>query len=192
MLNLMIVVGSVRPGRVGLPIATWAAQQAAREADVEVDLVDLLELGLPLMNEPNHPSLRQYEHAHTIEWSRRVERAHAFIFVTPEYNSAAAPALKNALDYLVHEWDQKPAGLICYGGASSGTRAVVSLLPTITALGLYRANPVLEIRSPGRKIVNGAFIPDEHDSATFSQQLERLTSVGESFRSMRTLLTPNA
>jgi NAD(P)H-dependent FMN reductase len=184
-MKLMIVVGSVRPGRVGLPIAKWVADHARRRPEVDIDFVDLLELGLPLMDEPNHPSQRQYENRHTLEWSRRVEQADAFVFVTPEYNSSYSPALKNALDFLFHEWDLKPVGFVCYGGASSGTRAVASLLPITSALGLYRVAPVLEISAPRRKVSDGIFNPEDHEIGALERQLDELLLLSRRFKEVR-------
>src|SRR4051812_3483218 len=107
-MRLMIIVGSVRPGRIGLPIARWVESVARDRDGVEIDLVDLAELALPFMDEPHHPRLRQYTQPHTIAWSARVAAADAVILVTPEYNHSYAPAVKNALDYLHSEWWRKP------------------------------------------------------------------------------------
>ena len=74
---------------------------------VRAGLVDLADFNLPVYDEPNHPRLRQYVHDHTKAWSASVEAAAAFVFVTPEYNYFAPPALMNALDYLLHEWSYK-------------------------------------------------------------------------------------
>lgn len=83
---LQIVVASTRPGRVGLPVAQWFQKVADKHAGFAVELVDLAAVDLPLMNEPNHPRLRQYVHEHTRRWSAQVDRADAFVFVMPEYN----------------------------------------------------------------------------------------------------------
>src|ERR1700712_2286441 len=122
MTRLMIIVGSVRPGRVGLAVAQWAARHVSEHSDFEVDLVDLAELALPFMDEPNHPQLQQYTKPHTLAWSERVDAADAVLLVAPEYNHSYSPALKNALDFLGKEWWRKPVGYITYGGASGGTR----------------------------------------------------------------------
>ena len=63
--TLQIIVASTRPGRVGLPVADWFAARAQAHGAFELDVVDLAELGLPFMDEPNHPRLRRYEHQHT-------------------------------------------------------------------------------------------------------------------------------
>src|SRR5207245_796553 len=78
----------------------------------------------PMMDEPNHPRLKQYEHEYTRKWSARVEAADAFVVVTPEYNHGMTAALKNAIDYLHLEWHYKTMGFVSYGGVSAGTRSV--------------------------------------------------------------------
>ena len=122
--KLMIVVGSVREGRIGLPIAQWVRGAVERHGGFEIDWADLKEIGLPLMTEPNHPRLRQYTQASTIAWSERVDAADALIFVQPEYNFSYSPALKNAMDHLSQEWWRKPLGTVSYGGISGGTRGI--------------------------------------------------------------------
>ena len=139
--NLQIIVGSTRPGRVGLPVAEWFRGRAEQRGDFEVELIDLAEVNLPFMNEPNHPRLRQYVHPHTKEWSATIERGDAYVFVTPEYNHGFNAVLKNALDYLHQEWADKPAGFVGYGGISAGTRAIQMLKPVVAAL---RMTPVVE------------------------------------------------
>ena len=97
-------------------------------------MVDLAELKLPPLDEPNHPRLRQYTQRHTREWSEQVDAADAFVFVTPEYNHGYPASLKLALDYLHHEWRYKPVGFVSYGGVAAGTRSVEQLQQVVTAL----------------------------------------------------------
>jgi NAD(P)H-dependent FMN reductase len=97
-------------------------------------VVDLAELGLPLMDEPNHPRLHRYTHRHTEHWSARVDEADAFVFVMPEYNHGFTAPLKNAIDYLHHEWHYKPVGFVSYGGVAAGTRAVQMIKPVLAAV----------------------------------------------------------
>jgi NAD(P)H-dependent FMN reductase len=134
--TLLIVIGSTRPGRVGLPVAEWFRERALAHGGFEVQVADLAEIDLPFMDEPNHPRLRQYQHAHTKAWSARVEAADAFVFVSPEYNHGYPAPLKNAIDYLVQEWQHKPVGLVTYGGVSGGTRAAQLLKPVLAALSM--------------------------------------------------------
>lgn len=132
--RLMIIIASTRPGRVGLPVGQWFAAQAEQQGDFDVQVVDLAALNLPFMDEPNHPRLRAYTHQHTKDWSAMVDAADAIVLVTPEYNHGYAAPLKNAIDYLMHEWMYKPVGLVSYGGISGGLRAVQMLKPTLSAL----------------------------------------------------------
>ena len=119
-LRLNVIVASTRPGRVGIHVGRWAHGVAAAHPAFEARLVDLAEFALPVYDEPRHPRLRQYEHAHTRAWSASVAAADAFVLVTPEYNHGPTPALINALDYVYHEWHYKPAAFVSYGGVSGG------------------------------------------------------------------------
>jgi NAD(P)H-dependent FMN reductase len=138
---LQVIAASTRPGRRGIAVARWVQQLAEAHGGFDVELVDLAEVALPVFDEPNHPRLRRYEHDHTKRWSATVDRADAFVFVVPEYNHSFPASVKNALDYLSHEWADKPAGLVSYGGVSAGLRAATALKPVLAAL---RMVPVVE------------------------------------------------
>jgi NAD(P)H-dependent FMN reductase len=138
---LQIIIGSTRPGRIGLPVAQWFDGVARQQGDFDVELVDLAEVALPLFDEPGHPLGRQYMHPHTVAWSATIDRADAFVFVIPEYNHSYNAATKNALDYLHVEWNYKPVGFVSYGGVAAGTRAQTALKPVMAAL---RMTPVVE------------------------------------------------
>ncbi|MEP6583671.1 MAG: NAD(P)H-dependent oxidoreductase [Ginsengibacter sp.] len=127
MYNLKIISSTVRPGRKGPIVTEWIAGVARQNSNFNVEVLDLGEINLPMMNEPNHPSLRKYEHDHTKWWSTKIDEADAFIFVTAEYDYNYPAPLRNALEYLFHEWSYKAAGIVSYGGVSAGTRASNSL-----------------------------------------------------------------
>jgi NAD(P)H-dependent FMN reductase len=187
MSKIMIIVGSVRPGRIGLPIATWVQDRTLLHGGFEVDFVDLAELALPFMDEPNHPRAKQYTQQHTLDWSARVEAADGFIFVTPEYNHSYSPALKNALDYLSLEWWRKPVGIVSYGGVSSGTRGVVGLEPVLLALGLVRIGAAVEIPFAGAMLGNGKFSPSEKVAAILDHVLSELEQLSTALKPTRQL-----
>jgi NAD(P)H-dependent FMN reductase len=132
--SLKIVIASTRPGRVGLPVGEWFEGRARAHGAFEVELVDLAEVGLPFLDEPNHPRLRKYTQEHTRRWSATVTEADAFVFVTPEYNFGFPAPLKNALDFLHWEWHYKAAGIVSYGGVSAGTRSAQMLKQVLTTL----------------------------------------------------------
>jgi NAD(P)H-dependent FMN reductase len=185
----MIVVGSVRPGRVGLPIAEWVRAEAEKTGRFEIDFVDLAELALPFMDEPNHPKLRQYTKQHTLDWSARVGAAEAFLFVTPEYNYSYSPALKNALDFLNNEWWRKPLGFVSYGGVSGGTRGVAGLMSVTSALGLVRVGANVELPFGGRQVVDGVFQPQEKEIGILSTEFEELDNLSTFLTPARASLT---
>jgi NAD(P)H-dependent FMN reductase len=133
-LHLAIILTSTREGRAGLPVAEWFVEKAIEHGDFDIEFIDLREVDLPMMDEPRHPRLRQYEHQHTREWSARIDAADAFVFITPEYNHGYTAPFKNAIDYLHHEWEYKPAAMVSYGGVSAGTRTVESIKQVLTTL----------------------------------------------------------
>jgi NAD(P)H-dependent FMN reductase len=143
--NLQVFVASTRPGRVGLPVARWFHGVASRHGAFRVELVDLAEIGLPLLDEPKHPRLSQYTHRHTLEWSAKVDGADAFVFVMPEYNHGFNAPLKNAIDFLYREWQHKPVGFVSYGGVAAGTRAVQMIKPVLTVLKMVPLTEALPI-----------------------------------------------
>ncbi|MBN8883553.1 MAG: NAD(P)H-dependent oxidoreductase [Salana multivorans] len=183
--KLMIVVGSVREGRIGLPIAEWVRRAAQADGRFEVDFADLAEIALPLMDEPNHPRLRQYTKRHTIEWSERVDAADAFLFAFPEYNYSFGPAIKNALDYLHEEWNRKPVGFVNWGGNSGGTRAQTALRPVVGALGMVMTKGNVEINVPQRQLTDGVFEPNEQQAQVLGLQLGDLLALHRALQPLR-------
>lgn len=184
MTRIMIVVGSVRPGRIGLPIAEWVRGVAA-ESGFDIDFADLAEIGLPFMDEPNHPRLRKYTRQHTLDWSARVSAAEGFVFVTPEYNHSFAPALKNAIDFLSQEWWRKPVGFVSYGGVSGGTRGVTALEPVVMGVGLVRIGAEVELPFAGAQVADGVFTPGQKESAILAKLLSELAAEAEVLRPLQ-------
>ena len=133
MLSIAVITGSTRPGRSNEAVARWVYNTAKERNDAEFELVDIAEYNLPLLDEPMLPVLQQYMRQHTREWATKVESFDAYVFVTPEYNYGTSAALKNAIDYLSREWNNKAAGFVSYGGAG-GVRAVQQLRLTLGAV----------------------------------------------------------
>lgn len=137
MIKIKILAGSVRPGRFNIQPATWIYELAKKRSDIKVELIDLLEVNLPFLDEPVPPSQNQYSKEHTKKWSKRINEADGFIFVTPEYNHSYSPALKNAIDYLFTEWHYKPVSFISYGSLAGGSRAVEHLRGVAAEIKMY-------------------------------------------------------
>lgn len=132
--RLHTIICSTRPGRVGPAVARWFHEFASRHGKFDAQLVDLADFKLPVYDEPVHPIQQKYEHEHTKRWSASVAAADAYVFVSPEYNYNATPALVNALNYVYREWNYKPCGFVSYGGVSGGLRGVQSAKLLVTTL----------------------------------------------------------
>jgi NAD(P)H-dependent FMN reductase len=126
MIKVAIIIGSTRPGRKAEAVAQWVHAIAKKRSDAEYEIVDIQDYNLPLLDEPVPPSMGQYSQPHTKAWSAKIAAYDAYVFVTPEYNHATSGALKNAIDYLYREWNNKAAGFVGYGSVG-GTRAVENL-----------------------------------------------------------------
>ena len=184
--RLSIIIGSTRPGRAGLPIADWFADRARAHGGFEIDLVDLAELNLPMLDEPNHPRLRQYTHQHTKDWSARVAGSDAFVIVTPEYNHGYCAAVKNAIDYLHHEWHYKPVGFVSYGGVAAGTRAMQQLKQVVTALRMLPLTDAVNIPFHTQFLDDdGRVQANEVMEQAADVMLDELVRVAETLRPLR-------
>ena len=126
MTTIGIILGSTRPGRNGEAVAQWVYKAAAERTDATFELVDLLDYQLPHLDEAMPAATGQYTQPHTQAWAAKIASFDGFIFVTPEYNHSTSGALKNAIDFLSAEWNNKAAGFVSYG-ANGGTRAVEHL-----------------------------------------------------------------
>jgi NAD(P)H-dependent FMN reductase len=183
--NLLIVIASTRPGRVGLPVANWFETEATAHGAFALEVVDLAQLALPLLDEPKHPRLRQYTKDHTHAWSAIVQRADAFAFVTAEYNYGYPAALKNAIDYLHHEWRYKPVGFVSYGGVAAGTRAVQQLKQVVTALRMMPTSASVNIPFVQQFLNDGVIEPNEVMTQATSDMLDELAAVQAALAPLR-------
>jgi NAD(P)H-dependent FMN reductase len=121
-----IILGSTRPNRNGEQVAQWVLEVASQRDDAEFELVDLRDYPLPHLDEPMPPVMGQYANDHTKEWARKIASFDGFVMVTPEYNHSTSGVLKNAIDYLYAEWNNKAVGFVSYGGVG-GARAAEHL-----------------------------------------------------------------
>jgi NAD(P)H-dependent FMN reductase len=126
MTRIGIILGSTRPNRNGEQVAKWVLDVASGHHDAEFELVDLRDYPLPHLDEPLPPSLGQYQNEHTKQWADKIASFDGFVIVTPEYNHSTSGVLKNAIDYLYAEWNNKAVGFVSYGGVG-GARAVEHL-----------------------------------------------------------------
>lgn len=184
MLRVGIILGSTRPGRNGEAVARWTHELASRRTDAEFELVDLKDYDLPLLDEPVPPSQGQYRHEHTKVWARKIESFDAFVFVTPEYNHSTSGALKNAIDFLYREWNNKAAGFVAYGSAG-GTRAVEHLRLIMAELQVadVRSQVALSLFTDFENF--SEFKPAEHHQKSLDGMLDQLIAWGGALKALR-------
>jgi NAD(P)H-dependent FMN reductase len=144
-MNLLVIVASTRPGRVGPQVADWFVERLPAGSPFVIDVADLAAINLPFYDEPQHPGEGVYVHQHTQAWSARVARADAVVLVMPEYNTGYTAPLKNALDFLLLEWRHKPVGFVSYGMTSGGMRAVELIKPVLVALGMVPVHEAVTV-----------------------------------------------
>jgi NAD(P)H-dependent FMN reductase len=185
MLKVGILLGSTRPGRVGEQVAKWVLDQTKSRSDAEYELVDLRDFELPLLDEPVPASLGQYTKEHTKAWAAKIASLDAFVFVTPEYNHGTSGALKNAIDFIYKEWNDKSAGFVSYG-SNGGSRAVESLRLVMAELQIadVRAQVLLYLASDFENYKT--FKPKPQHEQSLKTTLDQVLAWGTALKSLRT------
>ncbi|MBP7179850.1 MAG: NAD(P)H-dependent oxidoreductase [Dysgonomonadaceae bacterium] len=184
MIKIGIIIGSTRPGRNSEAVAEWVYQLASTRKDAEFELVDIRDYDLPLLDEPIPASMNQYMNEHTKKWAEKIGSFDAFIFVTPEYNHAPAGVLKNAIDYLYAEWNNKAAGFVSYGSAG-GVRAVEQLRQIMGEIQVadVRAQVQLSLFTDFENF--SVFKPGEYQEAPLHTMIDQLVAWGEALKTIR-------
>lgn len=183
--KLHVVVCSTRPSRIGPAVAEWFFRHAQEDETVDASLVDLVEVGLPLFDEPVHPRRGDYRHDHTKRWAAIVREADAFAFVAPEYNHGPTPALVNAITYLSSEWAHKPAGFVSYGGRSGGLRGVQAMKPILSALEMYPTKAGVVVHNVRPLIEDGTFTPPDSLDGEARGLIRELAQLAVGLQSLR-------
>ncbi|WP_218952404.1 NADPH-dependent FMN reductase [Amycolatopsis anabasis] len=176
MTKIAIILGSTRAGRAGERVAQWVLAQARQRGDADYDLIDLAEVDLPQIDEPFPPAMGRYTHPHTQQWATTVAAYDGYVLVTPEYNHSFPGVLKNALDRVYAEWNNKAAGLVSYG-VDGGVRAVEALRPVLAALQLadVSAQVTLNLRTDFADF-GATFTPGRHQGPALTAMLDQLLS----------------
>ncbi|GAA3873884.1 NAD(P)H-dependent oxidoreductase [Streptomyces lacrimifluminis] len=189
-MKLQIIVGSTRPGRLARPVADWAAEAAEKHGGFEVELVDLVDYGLPLLDEPGPPRMGRYEHEHTRRWSAKIKEADAFVFVTPEYNYGPSVSLLNAVDYLHNEWLYAPVGFVSYGGIAGGLRSVQVMKQVVTTVRMMPIPEGVAIPFVMQHVKAGVFDPPPPVTGSVAPMLTELARWANVLRPLRTAPPP--
>src|SRR6201995_1479075 len=190
--TLTITVGPPPPGRAAQLIAEWFAERARAHAGFDVEIADLAEIGLPLLDEPNHPRLGQYTKQHTKDWSAIIDRADALVFVTPEYNYGSPASAKTPIDSRQSEWKDKPVGFVSYGGIAAGTRAVQQLKQVVTTLRMVPVTDSVNIPFHAQHIKDGTFEANDLVNQAADPMLDELVRVEPALHQLRAPATQSA
>jgi NAD(P)H-dependent FMN reductase len=189
MIKIAILIGSTRPGRNGEAVAQWVHEIASGRSDAQVELIDLKDFPLPHFDEPMTPDQRQYSQPHTKVWAALIERFDAYIFVTPEYNHGPSGVLKNAIDYLYHEWANKAAGFVGYG-FTGGIRAIEHLRLVMGALQVADVTAQVSLSFASDFEPSGVFHPRPRQKAAVNTMLDQLIAWGNALKTLRTTPIP--
>jgi NAD(P)H-dependent FMN reductase len=184
MLKLAIIIGSTRPGRVGEAVARWVYELAEQGLEAEFEVVDIESFKLPLLDEPIPPSQGKYSKEHTKKWAAKIASFDGYVFVTPEYNHGISGALKNAIDFLYGEWNNKAAGFVGYGSAG-GVRAVehLRLVMAEVQVATVRNQVMLSLHDDFENY--SVFKPREFHKKSVAQLLEQLITWGGALKGLR-------
>lgn len=193
MATIGIVIGSTRPGRFGVQPAAWLKKLSIEHSEHTYEIVDIAKAKLPLLDESTPASLRKYEHDHTKQWSKTINSFDGFIFVTPEYNHTVGASLTNAIDYLFHEWGNKPVAFVGYGAESGGGRAIEHLRAIAGQLGQFDLQPTLMIHNYYHHLDDkGDWQADEHQTERAHKILNDIGFWADKFIPIRAELAKSA
>ncbi len=184
MTKIAIILGSTRPGRNGEAVAKWVLEHANARGDADYELVDLLDFTLPHLDEAIPASMGQYQNEHTREWAAKVAEFDGYVFVTPEYNHSTSGALKNAIDFVYGEWNNKAAGFVSYGSVG-GTRAVEHLRLIMGELQIadVRAQVAFSLATDFRNY--SEFTPADYHEGNLATMLDQLNAWSTALASVR-------
>ena len=172
--RIQVILGSTRQNRAGEKVARWVTDLANARPDVDAELVDLRDYPLPFFDSPFPPKRALPDDAQVQAWAAKVAEADGFILVTPEYNYGYSAVLKNALDTLYYEWNDKPVGIVGYGAVGGGLRAVMQLRQVVVELGLVQANAGVIVPFAGRAFAEDGAPSDEVTLRTANAMLSEV------------------
>jgi NAD(P)H-dependent FMN reductase len=184
MIRIAIIVGTTRPGRKAETVAKWVHRHAEKRNDAEYEIVDIEDFHLPLLDEPVPPSQHKYTKPHTKLWSAKIDSFDGFVFVTPEYNHGIPGSLKNAIDFLYTEWNNKAAAFVSYGSAG-GCRSVESLRLVMAELQVadVRAQVMLSLYTDFENM--SVFTPDARHTKSIDAMLDQLVAWAGAMQALR-------
>ena len=152
MFHIPIIAGSTRRDRQSIKVARFVLARLQQRNGVQTELLDLLEYNFPIMEERLYH--RDDPPRRLREYADKIARADALIIVTPEYNNGYPGVLKNALDYLLPEYERKPIGIVTVSaGGFGGINCLAQLRLVTLGMGAFpipESLPVSRVRDSFR------------------------------------------
>ncbi|SFH92731.1 NADPH-dependent FMN reductase [Pisciglobus halotolerans] len=180
-----IITGSTRPGRNSLQVAEWVKEIGDKRGDAEYEVVDIKDYNLPMYAEPISASFSQdYQTPEALPWSEKIKSLDGFVFITPEYNHGITAALKNAIDYLYVEFNNKAAGIVSYG-SSGGVRAAEALRVVLAELQVadVRTHPAMSLFTDFENM--SVFKPAAIQESTVNTMLDQVNAWSTALKTVR-------
>ena len=177
-LNIGIIIGSTREGRVSPQVAAWVKELADGRGDANYTIIDIADYKLPLLGEPGADA------SGAAAWSEIIDQQDGFVFIVQEYNHSITGALKNAIDYLRTEWNNKAAGIVSYGSVG-GARATEHLRGILGELLIadVRVHPALSLFTD---FENGSvFKPAQVQADSVNQMLDQVIPWSRALSTLR-------
>ena len=170
-LNIKVIAGSTREGRFSDKAAAWIAEEIRKQEGVSVEILDLRDYEMPFFNDAVSPSYKQepYKNEAVARFTNKIQEGDAYVIVTPEYNHGTSAVLKNAMDWVYQEWNNKPVGFVSYGSVG-GARAIEHL--RLVAVELQMAPIRNAVHIPGEQYFPALFGKTEV-SDLFALQTEK-------------------
>jgi len=178
MLKIGIILGSTREGRVSPQVGEWVKGIADGRGDASYEIIDIASFKLPFLGEPGGDT------SGVAAWSQQVASCDGFVFIVSEYNHSISGALKNALDFLREEWNNKAAGIVSYGSVG-GARAAEHLRGILGELLVadVRVHPALSLFTD---FENGnVFKPKDIQTQSVNDMLDQLISWSTALKTIR-------
>ena len=177
-LNIGIILGSTREGRLSPQVGEWVKTQADKRGDANYEIVDIAEFKLPFLGttDGTEPGIAA--------WNEKLASLDGFVFIVQEYNHSITGALKNALDFAREAWNNKAAGIVSYGSVG-GARAAEHLRGILGELAVadVRTHPALSLFTD---FENGqTFKPAQMQEETVGQLLDQVVSWSTALKSVR-------
>ncbi|RYD92459.1 MAG: NAD(P)H-dependent oxidoreductase [Sphingomonadales bacterium] len=183
-LNILVILGSVREGRIALPVGRWVMARGGGRADLNLELVDPAEWDLPFYPHPKPPAAGNYQDPLQARWGEKIASADGYVLICPEYNHSGSAVLKNALDTVFAEWSRKPVSFVGYGSVGAA-RSIEQLRLTTIALEMAPLNSSVHLVRPGAKREGDRFNADQYDDKALAALFDELVWWGRTLKAGR-------